>query len=99
MRPRSHLRRTPGPPHMIAIQPVEHLIEAVLGGDGHMVVRLFDLIFDPLRHSGRSAMCGFGFGEKPLDALLGSAEVLRPFSDRNNVLHALRDPAHSTTLP
>jgi hypothetical protein len=44
-------------------------------------------------------MCGFGFGEKPLDALLGSAEVLRPFSDRNNVLHALRDPAHSTTLP
>jgi hypothetical protein len=62
---------------MIAIQPVEHLIEAVLGGDRHMAVRLFDLIFDPLRHGGRSAMCGFGFGEKPLDALLGSAEVLR----------------------
>jgi len=53
----------------------------------------------PLLDGGRSAMCGFGFGEKPLDALLGSAEVLRPFSDRNNVLHALRDPAHSTTLP
>jgi hypothetical protein len=99
VRTRSHMLRTPGPPHMIAIQPVEHLIEAVLGGDRHMAVRLFDLIFDPLRHGGRSAMCGFGFGEKPLDALLGSAEVLRPFSDRNNVLHALRDPAHSTTLP
>jgi hypothetical protein len=34
---------------MIAIRPVEHLIEAVLGGDGPMAVRLFDLIFDPLR--------------------------------------------------
>ena len=51
---------------MIAIQPVEHLIEAVLGGDGHMAMRLFDLIFDPLRHGGMSTMCGFGFGEKLL---------------------------------
>jgi hypothetical protein len=41
-------------------------------------------------------MCGFGFGEKLLDALLGSVEVLRPFSDRDYVLHALRD-VHSTT--
>jgi hypothetical protein len=81
---------------MIAIQPVEHLIEAVLGGDGHMAVRLFDLIFDTLRHGGMSPMCGFGFGEKLLDALLGSAEVLRPFSDRDYVPHALRD-VHSTT--
>ena len=48
---------------MIAIQPVEHLIEALLGGDGHMAVRLFDLIFDPLRHGGMSAMCSFVFGE------------------------------------
>jgi hypothetical protein len=68
----------------------------VLGGDGHIAVRLFDLIFDPLRHGGMSPMSGFGFGEKPLDALLGSAEVLRPFSDREYVLHVLRD-AHSTT--
>ena len=74
MRPRSHMRRTPGPPHMIAIQPVEHLIEAVLGVDGHMAVRLFDLIFNSLRHGGMSTMCGFGFGEKLLDALLRSAK-------------------------
>ena len=74
MRPRSHMQRTPGPPHMIAIQPVEHLIEAVLGCDRHMAVRLFDLIFDPLRHRGMSAMCGFGFGEKLLDGA-GGAEI------------------------
>jgi hypothetical protein len=84
---------------MIAIQPVEHLIEAVLGGDGHMAVRLSDLIFNPLRHRGMSAMCGFGFGEKPLDTLLGSAEVSRPFSNRNYIPHALRDTTHSSTLP
>jgi hypothetical protein len=61
-----------------------------------MAVRLFDLISDPLRHGGMSPMCGFGFGKKVLDSLLGSPEVLRPFSDRDYVLHALRD-AHSTT--
>ena len=59
-----------GPPRMITIQPVGRLIQAVLGGDGHMAVRLFDLIFDPLRRGGMSAMCGFVFGEKLLDAPL-----------------------------
>ena len=44
-----------------------------------------------------SPMSRFGFGEKLLDALLGSAEVLRPFSDRDYVLHAWRD-VHSTEI-